>query len=126
MKEYMDKQPKIVIGTKAGDFLGEYMAGGRIVVLGLGLKNGELAAGRFFGTGIHGGKIYIRGRVNEALIGKEVATAPLDDEDKAFLKQTIDEYAKYFGVSVREVKIDDFKKYQPKSSRPYGNMYVGN
>jgi glutamate synthase domain-containing protein 3 len=126
MKEYMDKTPKIVIGTKAGDFLGEYMAGGRIVVLGLGLKNGELAAGRFFGTGIHGGKIYIRGRVNDALIGKEVATGELSDEDKAFLKQTIDEYAKYFDVSVRAVKIDDFRKYEPKSSRPYGSMYVAN
>lgn len=126
MKEYMDKTPKIVIGTKAGDFLGEYMAGGRIVVLGLGLKEGELAAGRFFGTGMHGGKMYIRGKVNDALIGKEVAVVALDDTDKAFLKQTIDEYAKYFGVSVKDVKVEDFKKYQPKSSRPYGNMYVGN
>ena len=40
MKEYLDKVPKVVIGTKAGDFLGEYMAGGRVVVLGLGLKPG--------------------------------------------------------------------------------------
>ena len=126
MKEYMDKTPKIVIGGKAGDFLGEYMAGGRIVVMGLGLSKDELAAGRFFGTGMHGGRMYIRGKVNDALRGKELAESPLDDEDKAFLKATIEEYQKYFGEDVSKVKISDFKKYQPKSSRPYGNMYVGN
>lgn len=126
MKEYMDKSPKIVIGGKAGDFLGEYMAGGRIVVLGLGLREGELAAGRFFGTGMHGGRMFIRGPVNEALAGKEIKRTPLDDEDKAFLKQTIDEYASIFGADLSGVKIEDFKKYQPKSKRPYGNMYIGN
>ena len=87
MKEYYDKVPKIVIGSKAGDFLGEYMAGGRIVVLGLGLEEGEPAAGRFFGTGMHGGKMFIRGSVSEALMGKEIASAPLDEEDKEFLKK---------------------------------------
>lgn len=125
MKEYFDKIPKIVIGSKAGDFLGEYMAGGRIVVLGLGLEDGEHAAGRFFGTGMHGGKMYIRGEVNEALMGREIARTELDDEDKAFLKQIVADYAGYFDKDTKEIKIDEFKKYQPKSSRPYGNMYVG-
>jgi glutamate synthase domain-containing protein 3 len=126
MKEYMDKTPKIVIGGKAGDFLGEYMAGGRIVVLGLGLGPDELAAGRFYGTGMHGGKMYIRGKLNEALCGKEIKLSPLDDEDNAFLRQTIDEYAAHFGTDVSGVKLSDFKKFQPKSSRPYGNMYIAN
>ena len=58
MKEYMDKIPLVVVGTKAGDFLGEYMAGGRIVVLGLGLGKDEPVAGKFFGTGMHGGKMF--------------------------------------------------------------------
>jgi glutamate synthase domain-containing protein 3 len=126
MKEYMDKIPKIVIGSKAGDFLGEYMAGGRIVVLGLGLTKGELAAGKFFGTGMHGGRMYIRGEVQEALMGREIASAPLDDTDTAFLRKTIDDYAAHFGTDVSEIKISEFKKYQPKSARPYGNMYIGN
>jgi glutamate synthase domain-containing protein 3 len=90
------------------------------------LKPGEKAAGRFCGTGMHGGKMYIRGEVTEALMGREIAQAPLDDEDKAFLQKTLDEYAAYFGVDVSGVGVDEFKKYQPKSKRPYGNMYVGN
>ena len=35
MKAYRDKQPVMVIGGRAGSFLGEYQAGGCIVVLGL-------------------------------------------------------------------------------------------
>jgi glutamate synthase domain-containing protein 3 len=35
MKSYIEKIPVIIIGGKAGNFLGEYMAGGIIIVLGL-------------------------------------------------------------------------------------------
>lgn len=35
MKEYKDKIPVMVIGGKAGSFLGEYRAGGIIIVLGM-------------------------------------------------------------------------------------------
>lgn len=126
MKEYMDKIPKIVIGNKAGDFLGEYMAGGRVVVLGLGLAEGEYAVGRFLGTGMHGGRMYIRGPVREAMMGKEISAQPLDDEDKAYLTQVLKDYNAYFGTDVSAVKLEEFVKYAPKSKRPYGNMYVGN
>ena len=34
MKEYRDKKPIIVIGGRTGSFLGEYQAGGLIIVLG--------------------------------------------------------------------------------------------
>ena len=125
MKEYYEKIPKIVIGSKAGDFLGEYMSGGRIVVLGLGLKKGEEAAGRYFGTGMHGGAMYIRGPVCEALMGGEIAKKELDEDDKEFLVQTVADYARYFDTDTSEIKIDEFSKYQPKSARPYGEMYVG-
>ncbi|MDD5018292.1 MAG: hypothetical protein PHO15_09360 [Eubacteriales bacterium] len=126
MKEYMDKIPEIVIGNKAGDFLGEYMAGGRVVVLGLGLKEGEQAAGKFFGTGMHGGRMYIRGPVQEAMMGKEISSAPLDADDEAFLNKTTADYAAYFGADLSGIKVGEFVKYQPKSKRPYGDMYIGN
>ncbi|MDP6824587.1 MAG: hypothetical protein QGI95_00460, partial [Dehalococcoidales bacterium] len=35
MKEYQDQKPKLVIGGTAQDFLGEYMAGGILVLLDL-------------------------------------------------------------------------------------------
>jgi glutamate synthase domain-containing protein 3 len=36
MKEYEDKRPVLVIGGTSQDFLGEYMAGGIVILLGLG------------------------------------------------------------------------------------------
>lgn len=35
MKAYEEKVPVMVIGGSVGSFLGEYQAGGRIIVLGL-------------------------------------------------------------------------------------------
>jgi glutamate synthase domain-containing protein 3 len=60
MKEYTDKVPAIIIGGKAGSFLGEYLAGGLIIVLDLDENDDEEPVGNFAGTGMHGGKIYIR------------------------------------------------------------------
>ena len=58
MKQYRDKKPVIVVGGKASSFLGEYLSGGLIVVLGLGTR--DFPAGNFTGTGMHGGRIFIR------------------------------------------------------------------
>ena len=54
MKAYEEKKPLMVIGGRAGSFLGEYQAGGVIVVLGLGAKDQEIV-GNFPCTGMHGG-----------------------------------------------------------------------
>ena len=59
MKAYEEKKPVLVIGGKAGSFLGEYQPGGIIIVLGLNEEN-RPPVGRFCGTGMHGGKIYLR------------------------------------------------------------------
>ena len=54
MKAYEDKVPVMVIGGKAGSFLGEYQAGGRIIVLGL-TENDKPIVSNFPCTGMHGG-----------------------------------------------------------------------
>src|SRR4030042_5993883 len=64
MKEYMCKKSHLVVGGTAQDFLGEYMAGGVLVVLGLLLKAGEHHKARFVGTGMHAGHIYGRGETS--------------------------------------------------------------
>ncbi|RKY64807.1 MAG: hypothetical protein DRP99_01405, partial [Candidatus Latescibacterota bacterium] len=53
MKAYKDLFPVVVVGGRAKDFLGEYMAGGLLVVLGLDC--GDELVGDFVGTGMHGG-----------------------------------------------------------------------
>ena len=55
MKAYKEKQPVIVIGGRAGSFLGEYQAGGTIIVLAMH-SDGKPTVGFFPCTGMHGGK----------------------------------------------------------------------
>jgi glutamate synthase domain-containing protein 3 len=124
MKEYKEKVPLLVIGGTAQDFLGEYMAGGRLVVLGLTLGPEAHHRANFIGTGMHGGVIYIRGDVADHQVGEGVARAVLDDKDRALLDQVIGEYCRFFGGSKEEVLKASFVKLMPMSSRPYGKIYA--
>jgi glutamate synthase domain-containing protein 3 len=123
MKEYIGKRPAIVIGGTAQDFLGEYMAGGVLVVLGLNMKDGEVRHNaRFVGTGMHGGTMYIRGEVRH--VGEEVAVTDLNEEDFKLLKGLVDEFCGYYGLDAEKILESKFNKLIPVSSRPYGNLYA--
>jgi glutamate synthase domain-containing protein 3 len=124
MKGYEDKKPSLVIGGTAQDFLGEYMAGGILLLLGLTLKKGERHKARFIGTGMHGGVIYIRGMIDDYQLGKEVGKAELDDEDNQLLKQLIAKYANYFNLKTDEIMNQGFIKLYPRWLRPYGRLYA--
>ncbi len=122
MKGYKDKIPVLVIGQTAQDFLGEYMAGGKVVVLGLGVEKHRC---NYIGTGMHGGVMYIRGRVEEHQLGKEVGIVEMDNEDWRFLEDVVKDYCKYFGLEGKEDEIlgGKFLKLIPVSKRPYGRVY---
>ena len=123
MKEYIGKRPSIVIGGTAQDFLGEYMAGGVLVVLGLNMKDGEIRHNaRFVGTGMHGGTMYIRGEVQH--VGEEVAVTKPNEEDFKLLKGLVDEFCGYYGLDAEKILESKFNKLIPVSSRPYGNLYA--
>jgi glutamate synthase domain-containing protein 3 len=124
MKEYQDKKPMMVVGDTGQDFLGEYMAGGVLVVLGLGLKAGERHKANFIGTGIHGGVIYLSGEVEPHQLGKEVGVAELDDKDREVLGGLVAEYCRHFGQDAEAMMRRPFKKLYPKFLRPYGQMYA--
>ncbi|AAT44047.1 class II glutamine amidotransferase [Picrophilus oshimae] len=91
MRSYLNV-PYIVIGDTFGDYLGEYMAGGRIIVLG------NKHTGRFIGTGMLSGKIYINGRINHENIG-------IKNDDKRLLMalKTLKKFDK-------NIKINDYIK----------------
>lgn len=121
MKEYLGKIPTIVIGGMAQDFLGEYMAGGLLVVLGLGMKEARHNA-KFVGTGMHGGTMYIRGEVSH--LGEEVEVTSLEEGDYKLLKKLVDKFAGYFGYDAEKIFEGKFNKLTPVSSRPYGKLYA--
>lgn len=122
MKSFKEQVPVIVAGGRAGDFFGEYMAGGVMVLLGLNAEEGPLV-GNYVGTGMHGGVIFLRGQVSERQLGEEVRVFPLEEEDRCQLESLLAEFAAETGADISPVSIDEFAKLMPFSHRPYGNMY---
>ena len=124
MKEYQDKKPVVVIGGTAQDFLGEYMAGGILILLGLNLSEGEHHKANFIGTGMHGGVIYLRGNVNDFQLGKEVGMVEPDETDYSILGGFVGEFAAHFGYDAEGILKHRFTKLFPRWLRPYGRLYA--
>jgi glutamate synthase domain-containing protein 3 len=123
MKAFKKHIPVIIVGGTARDFLGEYQAGGVIILLGLD-RDGRPFVGNYIGTGMHGGVIYIRGEVDPFQLGKEVSISPIDEMDEKRLKVYLKEYCDEFGLSIDEVMRDRFIKLLPTHLRPYGKIYA--
>lgn len=124
MKEYGNKKPVLVIGGTAQDFLGEYMAGGILIVLGLNFEEGETHQAKYIGTGMHGGVIYLRGDIADFQLGKEVGVAELDENDHLDLERYVVEFVSHFGHGTKEILNHKFIKLFPLYLRPYGRLYA--
>ena len=126
MKEFKEYKPEIVIGGRAGAYLGEYMAGGVILLLGLNLKPEREIIGHYCATGMHGGVIYIRGSFPEDRVSPGIVAAPADDEDMKKISVLVDEYCRNFDEDYDNIMSEKFTRLTPSSSRPYKNLYVRN
>jgi len=124
MKQYEGQSATIVIGNRAQDFLGEYMAGGVLVVLGLDCADGESPVGDYVATGMHGGILFIRGRVEDYRLGKEVRSFAPEQEDWRRLKPILDAFAADMRLTDVKFSPDQFIKLVPVSIRPYGKLYA--
>jgi len=122
MKQYTDKRPILVVGGAARAFLGEYMAGGLLIVLGLtGIPP---IAERGVGSGIHGGEIYIRGPVDTYNLGVGAKETPATDEQKMMIKPIIEDFAQVFGIDAKALIRSEYTRISPASARPFANMYT--
>lgn len=124
MKEYGETRPLVVIGGTAQDFMGEYMAGGILVVLGLAKGGPVQTRARYVGTGMHGGRIFLRGSIESHQLGKEVGVAALDTEDMQVLEAAVSMYSTRFDRSVDDILSGEFVKLFPLYLRPYGRLYA--
>ena len=125
MKAYREKQPVIVIGGKCGSFLGEYQAGGTIVVLGL-TDDDKNIVGNFPCTGMHGGKMFLRGNCDDIKFPKGVNVKKATDEDMEDILPYIKSFSEHFGYKESEILNSDFMMITPDSKNPYKQMYVAN
>ncbi len=124
MKAYEGRRPVLIAGGKARDFFGEYMAGGLLVLLGMGSKLDGPIVGGFLGTGMHGGEIYLRGQVEPWQCGKEVGIFEATEAEMEALKPLLTEYCSAVGFDLEEVLSEPFTRIAPVSHRPYGKMYT--
>ena len=125
MKAYEEKIPLMVIGGRAGSFLGEYQAGGMIVVLNLLAPQGK-CVGYFPCTGMHGGKMFLRSACETVVFPKQVCPRPASEDDLRELRSYIAEYCRLFDLDTEEVLSSPFTVVTPDSSNPYRQMYVAN
>ena len=125
MKAYQEKIPAMVIGGKAGSFLGEYQAGGVIVVLNLQTPQDKIV-GFFPCTGMHGGKIFLRSECQDVVFPEQVTARPAGPEDLEELRAYVSEFCDLFDYDVDEVLSAPFTVVTPDSKNPYRQMYVAN
>ena len=124
MKAYKEKIPALVIGGTAGSFLGEYQAGGVIIVLGLAAK--QSIVGNFPCTGMHGGKMFLRGECNGITFPKNVHVKAAEQEDLDEFYPYIKEFCEHFNADEKEILNSKFTVITPDSNNPYKQMYVAN
>lgn len=125
MKAYGDKFPVIVVGGRTGSFLGEYQAGGILIVLGL-KGSTEPIVRNFPCTGMHGGKLFIRSACENVLFPKQVAPRAATPQDMEEILPHLQTFARLFGEDYEEICNAPFTLVVPDSQNPYHQMYVSN
>lgn len=125
MKAYKEKFPVIVIGGHAGSFLGEYQAGGLIVVLGLH-EDGKPVVGNFPCTGMHGGKMFLRGSVDEIRFPDQTNAHEASMDELKEILPYLETYCKSFDYPLDKLMESTFTIITPDSKNPYKQMYVAN
>ena len=125
MKEYREHVPVMIVGGRAGSFLGEYQAGGIIAVLGLH-TDGRPIVSNFPCTGMHGGRLFLRSKCEGVLFPEQVTARSAGPEDMAVLAPYLKEYCALFGLDDAAVADAPFTVVTPDSANPYKQMYVAN
>lgn len=126
MKAYEDKVPVIVIGGTAGSFLGEYQAGGIIIVLGINCDNDTSPVGHFCGTGMHGGKIFLCTKKLPQNLPAQVSAKKATSDDMDEITELLNEYCENFDYDIANIINKCFYVLTPNSQNPYKRLYTNN
>lgn len=125
MKAYGDKLPVMVIGGRAGSFLGEYQAGGVIIVLGL-TESSRPIVSNFPCTGMHGGRLFLRSDCKNILLPGQIVARPAGQEDLRSIETYLQTFCHLFGGRCDDILRHPFTVIEPNSSNPYRQLYVTN
>lgn len=124
MKAYEENKSILVIGGRTGSFLGEYLAGGIIVVLGLGDEDEDIT-GYFCGNGMYAGTIYLRtNRTPLNLSDKLVKREVTEEEKNRVLHPIISDFASVFSLSLEHCLSSSFIAIEADKSKTYSQLYA--
>jgi glutamate synthase domain-containing protein 3 len=95
-----------------------------IVVLGLG--SDDVPVGNFTGTGMHGGRIFIRTDRDLARLPAQVVAETASAEDPMGIAPYVSEFAGYFGRDAGPLAQGRFHLLRPNAKNPYKQLYTEN
>ncbi len=124
MKQYQNKRPVIIVGGCASSFLGEYLAGGLIIILGL--NTNEFPVGNYAGTVMHGGEIYIRSKKEPVNLPDQVNCNKIQANDMQNIMDLLTEYSELFNTGINEILNTDFYHLTPDIKNPLKQLYTAN
>ena len=93
----------------------------------LGLHtDGRPAVGNFPCTGMHGGKLVLRGPADAAAFPRQVTLCPASAGDLAEIEPYVRQFCRFFGYEAQDLLRGPYTVVTPDSSNPYKQMYVAN
>ena len=125
MKAYEENKSILVIGGRTGSFLGEYLAGGIIIVLGLGDEGKDNITGYFCGNGMYAGTIYLRTENTPLNLSDKLMKRDVNEEEKEnILRPIISDFASVFSLSPEECLSGSFIAIEADKSKSYSQLYA--
>ena len=112
----------LVIGGSAGDFLGEYQAGGTIILLGLHKDKPLLGSSPC--AGMHGGRIYLRGNAEGLIFPEHIIAEEASPEEVSAILPHLEICAARFDWSMEQILAQPFTLLKPLTHRPYRSVYT--
>ena len=123
MKAYGDRKSILVIGGRTGSFLGEYLAGGIIIVLNLGEEKD--ITGYFCGNGMYAGTIYLRTqRPPVNLSDKLIKRKAGKKEMESVIRPLVTDFASVFSLSADHCLEGAFMAIEADKSKSYSQLYA--
>lgn len=124
MKAYGNESSTLVIGGMAGSFLGEYQAGGRIIVLGIGCDPEKPLAGYFCGNGMYSGRIYMRTDIKPRNLSPKLRWRKAEKEDMDDIEDALKAFADAFSLDSGNLIHSSFMVIEPNKDDAYRQQYA--
>ena len=123
MKAYEDRKSILVIGGRTGSFLGEYLAGGIIIVLNLDERKD--ITGYFCGNGMYAGTIYLRTQCPPVNLSDKLITRNVGKEEmESVIRPLVTDFASVFSLSAAKCLEGRFMAVEADKSKSYSQLYA--